>query len=109
MSEGSSAVARAGPEVIVVAIVTAAHGKHEELASALAALVGPTRAEPGCLQYDLSVEIEHPERFLFTERWRTEQDLEQHRSAPHLRAFRERASELLAGPLEVIVALPKKF
>jgi quinol monooxygenase YgiN len=106
MPEGTRPDERLDSEVTVVAIMTAARGKHEELAAELAALVGPTRTEPGCLQYDLSVEIEAPERFIFTERWRSERDLARHRTEAHLLAFRERATELLAGPLEVIVARP---
>lgn len=98
---------RPASEVTVVAIMTAAQGKQDELLEVLTALVGPTRAEPGCLQYDLSVEIGVPERFVFMERWRSEGDLERHRNAPHLLAFRDRAPELLAGPLEVIVARPR--
>lgn len=90
----------------VVAIVTAAPGKQDELALELEALVGPTRAESGCLQYDLGVDVQDTGRFVFVERWSSEQHLDQHRRAPHLAAFRDRAAQLLAGPLEVIVTRP---
>lgn len=93
-------------EVTVVAIVTAAPGKQDELALELEALVGPTRTESGCLQYDLGVDVQDAGRFVFVERWISQQHLDQHRRAPHLDAFRGRAAQLLGGPIEVVVTRP---
>lgn len=106
MSKTSRPDGRWDAEITVIAMMTAALGRHEELAAELAALIGPTRMEPGCRRYELSIESEPPERFILTERWRSERDLADHRTEPHLLAFRERASRLLDGPVEIIIGRP---
>ena len=40
-------------------------GKAHELRAELLGLVGPTRAEDGCLRYDLHVSREEPDVFAF--------------------------------------------
>jgi quinol monooxygenase YgiN len=73
----------------------------EALRRALAALTGPTRAEPGCLRYDLFQNAGQPEEFLFIEQWRTAGDLERHLQQPHIQSFIRISGDLLAGPMQV--------
>jgi quinol monooxygenase YgiN len=51
----------------IVAHITAVAGKADFLRSQLEALIAPTRAEAGCLQYDLHVDTTDPHVFLFFE------------------------------------------
>ena len=53
----------------VVAEVQAKPGKEEELRTTLMELIGPTRREDGCVQYDLHVHTSVPGRFVFYENW----------------------------------------
>lgn len=48
-----------------------------------------SRGEPGCLDYVVSADPEHPGRVVVFERWATEQDLAAHFRTPHIAAFRE--------------------
>ena len=80
----------------VVAVLKAKPGKEEELRQALLDLVGPSRAEGGCIQYDLHVSTEKPGEFVFFEKWMDRAALEAHRHRPHLQAFGSRKEELLA-------------
>ena len=90
-----------GNPLTVVATMKARAGKEEELGKELAALVGPTRREEGCLQYDLHRSQEDPALYLFYENWTDRRKLDAHLNSPHLLAFREKAEQLLAAPVDL--------
>jgi quinol monooxygenase YgiN len=82
------------PEVAVVAIFVAKPGKEEELRQVLEANVEPTRKERGALQYDLHRDNEEPRRFIFVERWESQEALDEHGKSTHIQTFRAKAPEL---------------
>jgi quinol monooxygenase YgiN len=47
-----------------------------------------SRAESGCLDYDVSADPRAPGRILIFERWQSEQDLAEHFRTPHIADFR---------------------
>ena len=55
--------------LIILAQITAAPGKEDFLGSELEKLVAPTRAEEGCVQYDLHRDNGNPGFFVFYEIW----------------------------------------
>lgn len=67
-----------------------------------AALVEPSRAEKGCLVYDLFESSEDPSLFVFFEAWENMKDLEAHLESPHALAFDEKTAGLLAEPEQII-------
>ena len=85
----------------VVAEMKAKPGKEAELRAAALALIGPTRKEEGCVQYDLHVHLADPGRLVFYENWTSAEHLERHAASPHLQAFRALAADLLEGPSRV--------
>ncbi len=85
--------------LMLVARITARPGQEENVKQALLALVGPTRGEAGCLNYDLHQSHADPAVFLFHENWTSQAALDAHSASPHIQAFRARAGELLAGPV----------
>ena len=60
----------------------------------------PTRAEPGCLRYDLYRDLKDPAVWIFFEEWESAAQLQAHTESAHLRAFLAIATELLEGPPE---------
>jgi quinol monooxygenase YgiN len=70
------------------------------------ALVEPSRADKGCLNYDLYQSTEDATVFIFYENWESLKDLERHLESPHALAFDEKTSGMLAEP-EKIVYLEK--
>jgi quinol monooxygenase YgiN len=82
--------------VTVIAYHRAKPGKERELRDALLALCGPTRAEEGCLNYDLHVAPDDPGLLVFHENWTSKADLDAHLRSAHIDAFRSRAHDLLA-------------
>lgn len=78
----------------VVAKLTAQPGKEAELLPMLQALVAPTRAEAGCINYELHRSHEQPGTFLFTESWATKELWEAHMKSSHLVEFGEKQGAL---------------
>lgn len=56
-------------DIRLVAIVRAKPGHEHAVMSILKAAVGPSREEPGCLEYALHQDRETDGRFVFIERW----------------------------------------
>lgn len=83
--------------VTVTARLTACPGQQGALREALRPLIAATRAEPGCLRYDLLVAGGDPCAFLLLEAWASAQALAEHQQSPHIAAFRALAGPLLAG------------
>jgi quinol monooxygenase YgiN len=80
-------------EIAVVAISVAKPGYEEQLRQALEGIVGPTRKEPGALQYDLHRDVQEPRRFVFVERWESQEALAAHAKSAHIAAYRKVAAD----------------
>jgi quinol monooxygenase YgiN len=88
-------------KVTVIANIRAKPGMEHEVKKALLGLRGPTRAEKGCINYDLHQSPDDPALFLFHENWASKSDLDAHSQSPHLQAWRKRAVDLLVEPTRV--------
>jgi quinol monooxygenase YgiN len=86
----------------VVAMVRARPEFIEEVKAACLALVEPSRADPGCLSYELYQSSEEPALFVFIEQWQSRQAIENHLAQPHALAFDEKIAGLLAEEESII-------
>ena len=98
LSLGGASPAEAGEAderaITAVTFIHGIAGREKDLAEHLLSLAAPTRAEPGCLQYDLYGSPEQPAEFMRLERWKSVAALEAHKATPHLRAsFEKRTRE----------------
>lgn len=75
-------------QLTIVANIHAKADKIELIRTELERLIEPTRAEDGCLQYDLHQDNENPAHFLFYENWTSRDLWQKHMNAPHLAAYR---------------------
>ena len=71
----------------ILAQITATPGKETLVRNELEKLIDITRAEKGCLQYDLHVDNEDPGFFIFYENWESRALWQTHMGAPHLAAY----------------------
>lgn len=87
------------PKGAVTLIVTlrAKDGQYLLLEAELRALVGPTRKEEGCLQYDLHAAPDHPGLYLLHEVWASREDHGAHTRTPHFLRWNARKDALLAS------------
>ena len=71
----------------ILAQITAAEGKADFVRTELEKLIDITRAEEGCLQYDLHVDNGNPGFFVFYENWESRELWQTHMNTPHLAAY----------------------
>jgi len=88
-------------QVTVVATIKAKAGLEETVKNEVLALIGPTRAEAGCLNYDLHVSSEDPAVLMLYENWVSKEDLDKHLATPYLQAFLGKAPDLVAEPVQI--------
>jgi len=85
----------------VVARIKAKPGKEDQVRQELLSLVGPSRKDVGCLNYDLHQALDNPAMFLFHENWTSEAHLEQHLQKPDLQAALARVGQMAAEPPQI--------
>ena len=85
----------------IIGTLTARPETREELASLLMALVAPTRAEAGCINYDFHVDAADPCVFVFYENSVDRAALDAHLAMPHLQPLFGQLDRLLARPVEI--------
>lgn len=84
------------PTIRVVAHLTSKPESVVETREALEGFVEPTRAEAGCIRYELMQNNDDPTDFTFVEEWESDETLDAHLASPHITSFKERAVDLLA-------------
>ena len=70
-------------DLIVVATITAKDGNAVLVREALEKIVPLSRAEAGCIRYDLHVDLGNHASFVMLEAWRDAAALAEHEAAPH--------------------------
>lgn len=73
----------------------------DEVRRILLELIEPSRAEPGCLKYELLQNADHPADFTFVETFASEDALKLHAAAPYIAGLAPRLKELVARPSDV--------
>ena len=89
--------------VYVIARVQARAEHRAEMETELRHMVAATRAEPGCLRYDLFADLDGGAGFSLFEAYRDAAALEAHRLSAHYQAYRSRTGDWLAAPTVVQV------
>jgi quinol monooxygenase YgiN len=76
--------------------------EHADAAKALLVeLAGKSRAEAGCVEYELYQRPDRPHVFRTVEVWHTPQDVDAHMKTPHVAAAMAVAGPMFAAPLEI--------
>jgi quinol monooxygenase YgiN len=91
----------AAETVRVVARITAQADKVQEVKSILLRLLQPTRAEEGCIRYDLHQSETDPAEFVFLEEWVSGAAILAHLQTAHVQEALSKAAALLAAPPDI--------
>lgn len=83
-------------KLTIVAKITAMPDQVEFVKEELLKLIPATRAEEGCLNYDLHQEHGNPAHFLFYENWETREHWLAHMETPHIQGFQAAAEGAVA-------------
>ncbi len=60
----------------------------DKMKELLSAMVAPSKAEDGCIFYDIFQCKERPEKFFAVETWRDEKALDGHRNSAHYKVYK---------------------
>lgn len=93
-------------ELFIFARFHAREGEDAAVAAALSEVVGPSRAEPGCLAIAAYRSVRDARLFWIHSRWIDEAAFEIHAGLPHAVRFIERVQQLIDHPLDVTRAHP---
>ncbi len=86
----------ASEKLTIVALIFAEEEKRELVKSELLKLIEPTRAEEGCINYDLHQDHENPNLFLFYENWTTKEHWLAHTKSSHIEAYKKNTEGAIA-------------
>lgn len=78
-----------------IATLIAKAGQQDALEQHLRALLVPTRAEAGCVQYELHQDLANPLAFYMIEQWSSDAALQAHDGSAHIQNFRAKAGGFL--------------
>ncbi|MEL6256356.1 MAG: putative quinol monooxygenase [Bacteroidota bacterium] len=81
----------------VVAECYVKKGFAQELKAEMIKLLEPTRAEEGCINYDLHQDQEDENHFIFYENWESADHLAKHAKSAHIMAYREVSKDKIAS------------
>lgn len=87
----------------VIALLTAKPGKRAALLEEFRKIIPAVHAEQGCIEYGPAVDSEGTsdrfgdDTFVVIEKWESAEALKAHSIAPHMKAYGERAKDLIAG------------
>ena len=87
--------------VSLIATLTAHPETREELFRLLVDQIRPTRAEHGCIDYNLHVDASDSCVFVFYENWIDEDAFQAHLQMPHLQPLLSQSDTLLSRPIEI--------
>lgn len=76
-------------QLTIVAKILAKEGKRELVKAELLKLIDTTRAEEGCINYDLHQDNDDPNLFLFYENWTSRELWQQHMANSHLADYKK--------------------
>ncbi|WP_425397096.1 putative quinol monooxygenase [Aeoliella sp.] len=90
----------------VIAALSTAPGKRDQLIAAFKELAPKVHAEDGCIEYGTAVDVATPigaqeplrdDVLMVVEKWESIPALEAHLAAPHMEEFRNSMSDVITG------------
>jgi quinol monooxygenase YgiN len=88
-------------ELDIIARFHARPGRESEVEAAIRAVSAPTRAEPGCIGYQVVRGTRDPSLFFIHSRWTDEAAFEHHATLPHTVTFLATVGPLIDHTLDV--------
>jgi quinol monooxygenase YgiN len=89
--------------LIVLAKITSKDGMKDKIINETKTLIEATRAEKGCIEYNLYNPVDSENILLFVEKWEGKEFLESHIKQDHFLKFGSAIGDYLAKDLEISV------
>lgn len=88
-------------KIVLVARLKVKDDAVDEAKKLALGLVGDSRSEEGCINYDIHQAIDDPTVFVWHETWKNKAAIDEHFEKPYFKEFFARASELAAEPPQI--------
>ncbi len=90
----------ADKQITLIVKIKSKPGLEDKVKTELTAMLAPTHAEAGCINYVLHQARDDKGLFFFYETWASQQHLDEHMQTPHLKNLLAKANDLFAEPIE---------
>ena len=87
--------------IVLIARLKVKEDKVQQARSAALAIVGPSRNETGCINYDIHQSIEDETVFLWHETWVNKAAIDEHFATPFFQEFFAVVGEVAAEPPQI--------
>ena len=88
-------------KIVLIARLKVKEDKVEEAKSAALAIVADSRAEEGCINYDIHQSVEDETLFFWHETWVNKAALDEHFETPFFKKFFDVVGEVAAEPPQI--------
>ena len=88
--------------IVLVANLTAAEGKGNEVVEAFKQVVPKIRQDPGTIAYNILQAVDNPDKITVYEKYENEEALAYHGQTEHFREFFRSSGGLFAGRPEIL-------
>lgn len=89
-------------KIVLIARLKVKKDAVEEAKKAALAIVEPSRAESGCVNYDFHQAIDDNSIFVWHETWANQTAIDGHGNSEHFKEFSEAVKDLTEEPLQLI-------
>jgi quinol monooxygenase YgiN len=90
------------PLLTIIARIKAKPGMEGRMRQDLLSVLAPTRAESGCITFDLLIDKNDPSIFVLYESWKDQAALDAHFQQPYVKEVMKAYEETSAEPLSVM-------
>ncbi len=90
------------PLLTIVVRIKAKPGMEERMRQDLLGVLAPTRAESGCITFDLLIDTNDPTVFVLYENWKDQAALDAHFQQPYVKQVMKAYEETSAEPLAIM-------
>jgi len=87
--------------ITIVAKIRAKKGHEAQVKAALLGFLAPSRAEAGCVNYDLHQASNDPQEFLFYENWKDQEAFDLHKAGPCVTHLQQELEGKLTESVEI--------
>ena len=87
--------------IVLIARLKVKKGTEAEAKKAALAIIEDSRAEAGCLNYDMHEVIDDPTIFVWHETWADKSALEAHGNSSHFKEFSAKVKDMTEEPLQL--------
>ncbi|MCI0709169.1 MAG: antibiotic biosynthesis monooxygenase [Chloroflexi bacterium] len=89
--------------IILKATIFIKPGQRDEFLKHLPEFIEDSRADSGCLEFEVLTDIENPFKFVFLQKWENENTLQGHEHASYVKRFKEAIAGCISHNKQTVI------